>query len=59
MGHKIFFRPPTLLVTPWVMGACANWQIFDEKNLLTPLVYVQTDQCVMGIILRYVCWGTH
>ena len=26
---------------------------------LTPLVYVQNDQRVMGIILRYVCWGTH
>ena len=22
-------------------------------------VYVQNDQRVMGIILGYVCWGTH
>ena len=32
--------------------------IFFEKNF-TPLVHIQNDQCVMGIILRYVCWGTH
>ena len=25
----------------------------------TPVVYIQNDQRVMGIILRYVCWGTH
>ena len=24
-----------------------------------PLVHIQNDQLVMGIILRYVCWGTH
>ena len=24
-----------------------------------PVVYVSNDQRVMGIILRYVCWGTH
>ena len=32
---------------------------FFLKKIFTPLVYVQNDQCVMGIILRYVCWGTH
>ena len=32
--------------------------IFFEK-IFTPLVHIQNDQCVMGIILRYVCWGTH
>ena len=31
---------------------------FFEK-IFTPLVHIQNDQCVMGIILRYVCWGTH
>ena len=25
----------------------------------TPVVYIQNDQRVMGIILTYVCWGTH
>ena len=29
------------------------------KICFTPLVYVQNDQCVMGIILRHLCWGTH
>ena len=29
------------------------------ENIFTPLVYIQNDQHVMGIILRYVCWGTH
>ena len=24
---------------------------------ISPVVYIQTEQCVMGIILRYVCWG--
>ena len=28
-------------------------------NFFTPLMYVQNDQRVMGIILRYVCWSTH
>ena len=27
-------------------------------NFFPPVVYIQNDQCVMGIILRYVCWGT-
>ena len=31
---------------------------FFEK-FFTPLVHIQNDQRVMGIILRYVCWGTH
>ena len=30
-----------------------------SKNFFTPVVYVPNDQRVMGIILRYVCWGTH
>ena len=29
------------------------------KFFFTPLAHIQNDQCVMGIILRYVCWGTH
>ena len=40
------------------MGAWANGQIFSE-NFFTPVVYVPNDQRVMGIILRYVCWGTY
>ena len=28
-------------------------------KIFTPVVYVQTDQRVSRIILRYVCWGTH
>ena len=34
------------------MGKC-----FGKK--FPPVVYIQNDQRVMGIILRYVCWGTH
>ena len=33
-------------------------QNFFEKNF-NLIVYIQNDQRVMGIILRYVCWGTH
>ena len=29
------------------------------ERFFTPVVYIQSDQCIMGIILRYVCWGTH
>ena len=33
---------------------------FFLKIFFTPFVYVQNDQRVMGIILRwFVCWGTH
>ena len=32
---------------------------FFLKNFFTPFVYVQNDQHVMGIILRFVCWGAH
>ena len=32
---------------------------FFLKKCFTRAVYVQNDQRVMGIILRYVCWGTH
>ena len=28
-------------------------------KIFTPFVYAQNDQRIMGIILRYVCWGTH
>ena len=28
-------------------------------KIFTPIVYIQNDQRVMGIVLRYVCWGTH
>ena len=28
-------------------------------KIFTSLVHIQNDQRVSGIILRYVCWGTH
>ena len=32
---------------------------FFLKKILPPLVYVQNDHRVMGIIFRYVRWGAH
>ena len=32
---------------------------FFFKKVFLPVVYIQNDQRVMAIILRYVCWGTH
>ena len=32
---------------------------FFLKKIFTPVVYVPNDQRVMGIIWRYVRWGTH
>ena len=32
---------------------------FFLKKIFTSHVRIQNDQRVMGIILRYVCWGTH
>ena len=32
---------------------------FFLQKFCTAFVYVQNDQRVMGIMLRYVCWGTH
>ena len=32
---------------------------FFLKKIFTLHVHIQNDQRVMGIILRYVCWGTH
>ena len=32
---------------------------FFLKNFFSSLVHIQNYQRVMGIILRYVCWGTH
>ena len=32
---------------------------FFLKIFFTPFVYVSNDQRVIGIILRFVCWGTH
>ena len=32
---------------------------FFLKNFFTPFLYVQNDQRVMGLILSFVCWGTH
>ena len=29
------------------------------EHFFTPFVYVQNDQSVMEIILRYACWATH
>ena len=32
---------------------------FFPKFFFTPFLYVGNDQLVMGIILSFVCWGTH
>ena len=32
---------------------------FFLKTFFTPLVYVQNNQRVMGIVLRFGCWSTH
>ena len=32
---------------------------FFLKKKFTPIVDFENDQRVMGIILRYACWGTH
>ena len=31
----------------------------NPKRIFTPLVHIRNDQRVMGIILKYVYWGTH
>ena len=46
------------LTTNIYLGSLISWAIFLEF-FFTPVVYIQNDQRVMGIILRYVCWGTH
>ena len=52
MGSQ--FQEPILLFLPIADG----WKkMFFEKSF-TQLVYVQHDQRVMGITVRYVCWGT-
>ena len=50
---KVTPRSAKVQVGSWLMGASVDGQFF-----LTQLVYIQNDQRVMGIILRYVCWGT-
>ena len=30
-----------------------------SENFFTSFVYVQNHERVIGMILRYVCWGTH
>ena len=42
-------------------AACSNSRPqtpLPSKLFSTPVVYVQNNQHVMGITLRYVCWGT-
>ena len=39
-------------------GLAEGNRIFLKKNF-TPFVYIQNHPRVMGIILKYVCWGTH
>ena len=46
------------LTTNIYPGSLISWAIF-LGIFFTPVVYIQNDQRVMGIILRYVCWGTH
>ena len=39
--------------------SCADrWKNLFFEKFFTALVHVQNDQCVMVIILRYVCWRT-
>ena len=37
----------------------ADGRKHDFEESFTPFAYVKNDQRVMGIILRYACWGTH
>ena len=41
-----------------VLPHADGWTCF-LKEMFTPLVYVQNDLRVMGVVLRYLCWGTH
>ena len=40
-----------------VVGSRSYWQFF--LKIFGPFLYVQDNQRLMGIMLRYVCWGTH
>ena len=46
------------LTTNIYPGSLISWAILFGI-FFTAAVYIQNDQRVMGIILRYVCWGTH
>ena len=46
------------LPSPRANFVCSHPMLMGRK-VPPPLVYVQNDQRVMGIILRCVCWGTH
>ena len=49
-------RAGLVCLYPMLMGGTKTFL----KNIPPPpFVYVQNDQRVMGILLRYVCWGTH
>ena len=58
--QNIFDPRPNLRVRPWLMGR--EPELMGKsflKNVFTLIVYGQNYQCVIGIILRNVCWGTH
>ena len=58
--HKKYFPPPTRPSGQTLAdGEPQQMGSLFLKKFFTPHVYVQNDQRVMGIILRYVCWGTH
>ena len=48
-------RPPSRTLA----DGCLTWWAKFFGNFFAPLVHIQNEQRVMGIILRYVCWGTH
>ena len=56
-------RPPPPPGSPAADHQYISWEPDFMGNFFgiffTPVVYIQNDQRVMGIILRYVCWGTH
>ena len=58
---KFVFWPPKWVILAHVFAQNTKSLIgnFFLKISFTPFVYVPNDQRVMGIILRYVCWGTH
>ena len=53
--HRKIDPQPDHQVGPW--HGSLSW--FFLKKLLPPIVYVPNDQRFMGIMLTYVCWGTH
>ena len=43
--------------TCWFLPSADGWRRFLKKSFAPPLVNIQNDQRIMGIILRFVCLG--